>query len=58
MSDPYDIELSHTFSAPAARVWAALTDPDQFVRWYGPDGFPVDPGPWRSTPESAAVTGS
>ena len=43
MSDPYDIELSHTFSAPAARVWAALTDPGQFVRWYGPDGFPVDP---------------
>ena len=43
MSDPYDIELGHTFSSPAARVWAALTEPDQFVRWYGPDGFPVDP---------------
>ena len=44
MSDPYDIELSHTLSAPGARVYAAFTDPDQFVRWYGPDGFPVDPG--------------
>jgi uncharacterized protein YndB with AHSA1/START domain len=38
---PYDIELSHTSDAPPARVYEAFTDPDQFARWYGPDGFPT-----------------
>ena len=38
---PYDIELTHTFDAPPERVYTAFTDPDQFARWYGPDGFPA-----------------
>jgi uncharacterized protein YndB with AHSA1/START domain len=38
---PYDIELSHVIDAPPERVYGAFTDPDQFARWYGPDGFPV-----------------
>lgn len=50
---PYDIELSHTFSASPARVYEAFTDPDQFARWYGPDGFPVQ----RETVEIDARVG-
>ena len=38
----YDIEVSRVVDAARDRVFEALTDPDQFVRWYGPDGFPVD----------------
>lgn len=38
---PYDIEITHVFDAPRERVYAAFTDPDQFVQWYGPVGFPV-----------------
>ena len=38
---PYDIELSHRFKTAPHRVYDAFTDPDQFVRWYGPDGFPA-----------------
>ena len=42
MSAPeYDIEVSRVVDAPRDRVYEALTDPDQFARWYGPDGFPV-----------------
>jgi uncharacterized protein YndB with AHSA1/START domain len=38
----YDIEISRVVDAPRDRVYQALTDPDRFARWYGPDGFPVD----------------
>jgi uncharacterized protein YndB with AHSA1/START domain len=38
---PYDIEITRVFGAPPERVYQAFTDPDQFARWYGPDGFPV-----------------
>jgi uncharacterized protein YndB with AHSA1/START domain len=27
--------------APPERVYRAFTDPDEFVEWYGPVGFPV-----------------
>jgi uncharacterized protein YndB with AHSA1/START domain len=39
----FDVEMVQVFDAPRQRVYEAFTDPDQFVRWYGPDGFPVDP---------------
>jgi uncharacterized protein YndB with AHSA1/START domain len=39
---PYDIELTHVFAAPREMVYRAFTDRDQFARWYGPIGFPVD----------------
>jgi uncharacterized protein YndB with AHSA1/START domain len=39
----YDIEVTRVIDAPLERVYQAFTDPDQFARWYGPVGFPVDP---------------
>jgi uncharacterized protein YndB with AHSA1/START domain len=41
-SSPYDIEITGVSDAPPERVYQAFTDPDQFARWYGPPGFPVD----------------
>src|SRR5688572_18585187 len=38
---PYDIELTRVFDSTRERMYRAFTDPDQFVRWYGPFGFPV-----------------
>ena len=40
---PYDLEITRTFDAPPERVYRAFADPDEFHRWYGPTGFPVDP---------------
>jgi len=37
----YDIEITRVIDAPRDRVYEAITDQDQFARWYGPDGFPV-----------------
>jgi uncharacterized protein YndB with AHSA1/START domain len=42
-SPEYDIEITHVFDAPPERVYRAFTDPGEFARWYGPQGFPVDP---------------
>ena len=49
----YDIEITKVLPAPPERVYEAFTDPDQFARWYGPDGFPVE----RSTVELEARVG-
>ena len=38
---PYDIEISRVLGATPDRVFEAFSNPDQFSRWYGPDGFPV-----------------
>jgi uncharacterized protein YndB with AHSA1/START domain len=37
----YDIELTRVFDAVRERVYKAFTDPDEFARWYGPEGFPA-----------------
>jgi uncharacterized protein YndB with AHSA1/START domain len=39
----YDVEITRVFDAPSRRVYRAFTDRDEFARWYGPVGFPVDP---------------
>lgn len=39
----FDVEVAQDFDAPRERVYAAFTDPDRLARWYGPDGFPLDP---------------
>lgn len=47
--------LEHTFRAPAARIWAAYTDPSLIPRWWAPrggsiriDALDVRPGgAWR-----------
>lgn len=40
-SHPSDTEmmLTRVFDAPRAKVWKAWTDPEQVVRWWGPNGF-------------------
>jgi uncharacterized protein YndB with AHSA1/START domain len=38
----YDIEITRVFDASPERVYQAFTNRDQFPRWYGPPGFPVD----------------
>ena len=34
-----EILASRTFDAPRAAVWRAWTDPEQVVKWWGPQGF-------------------
>jgi uncharacterized protein YndB with AHSA1/START domain len=36
------LRLVHVFKAPIERVFAAWTDPDQFVQWMCPPGFRLD----------------
>jgi uncharacterized protein YndB with AHSA1/START domain len=33
------IEVSRTFDAPLETLWKAWTEPEQFMKWYGPKGF-------------------
>jgi uncharacterized protein YndB with AHSA1/START domain len=33
------LELTHVLPAPRERVFAALTQPDDLARWWGPRGF-------------------
>ncbi len=35
------LTLSRTFDAPRKLVWRAWTDPEQFAKWWSPDGFSV-----------------
>lgn len=52
-----EIVVSRFFDAPRERVWAAWTDPEQIVRWWGPRGFRTtihemdvrEGGDWRHT---------
>ncbi|GIF73342.1 SRPBCC family protein [Asanoa siamensis] len=39
-----DLVLTRTFRAPAADVWASLTDPERTARWYGPWKGDAAPG--------------
>lgn len=39
MSETYDVDVVREFNAPAGRVWAAWTEPDDLRRWWGPAGF-------------------
>jgi uncharacterized protein YndB with AHSA1/START domain len=34
-----DLVFSRVFDAPVERVWRAWTDPEQVMRWWGPDHF-------------------
>lgn len=37
--DQKTLILERTFAAPRSKVWAAFTDPDLFVQWWGPHGW-------------------
>jgi len=34
-----DLVITRLFDAPVERVWDAWTDPEQVMRWWGPNGF-------------------
>ncbi|MBB5789319.1 SRPBCC family protein [Jiangella mangrovi] len=34
-----DLTVTRTYAAPPERVWAALTESELVMRWWGPDGF-------------------
>lgn len=40
--DTRTLRLVHLFKAPIARVFAAWTDPEQFMQWMCPPGFGLD----------------
>ncbi len=42
MIDTRILRLTRLFDAPRERVFAAWTDPDQFVQWMCPPGFGLD----------------
>ncbi|MEK8105172.1 metalloregulator ArsR/SmtB family transcription factor [Micromonospora sp. M12] len=49
----HDLVLTRTFRAPAADVWASLTESERTARWYGPwEGDAAPDGPsgsrWRT----------
>ena len=33
------IEVTRTFEAPLELLWKAWTEPEHFMKWYGPKGF-------------------
>jgi len=35
------VTLVRRIKAPPARVWAAITQPEQMIRWWGPDAGPT-----------------
>jgi uncharacterized protein YndB with AHSA1/START domain len=37
--DGLTLHLRYTVAAPRERIFAALTDPDELARWWGPSGF-------------------
>jgi uncharacterized protein YndB with AHSA1/START domain len=36
---PNEIEICRVFKLPVNKVWKALTEPEYFKKWYGPEGF-------------------
>lgn len=35
------MKVSRTFEAPLELLWKAWTEPEHFMKWYGPQGFTV-----------------
>jgi len=35
----HELVITRTFDAPRELVWRAWTDPEHFMRWWGPEGF-------------------
>ena len=42
-SATHQVEVDRVFDAPREAVFAAFTDPDQVVEWWGPEHFHVPP---------------
>ena len=41
-----EIVLTREFDAPRDLVWRAFSEPDQIVRWWGPNGFTTTIKKW------------
>lgn len=39
--EPKTVEFERTYDAPASKVWAAWTDPEQLKQWWGPDNVTI-----------------
>jgi uncharacterized protein YndB with AHSA1/START domain len=39
MNGTHDLVVTRTFDAPRERVWRAWSDPDEVMKWWGPQGF-------------------
>lgn len=54
MKDTHDAEFVRDYSVSVERLWRAVTDPDDLMRWFGPEGVTLDRcdlnlgrlGPW------------
>ena len=50
MKDTHEAEFTRDYKVSVARLWSAVTDPDEVIQWFGPEGvdliekFEVDPG--------------
>jgi uncharacterized protein YndB with AHSA1/START domain len=42
LDDRPSLTLVRRYKAPVERVWSAWTEPEQLVRWFGPDDGPVE----------------
>jgi uncharacterized protein YndB with AHSA1/START domain len=38
-SESSDVVVTRTFDVPRERVWRAWSDPDEVMKWWGPQGF-------------------
>ena len=38
-TDSHDVIVTRRFDAPQELIWRAWSDPDQVMRWWGPQGF-------------------
>jgi uncharacterized protein YndB with AHSA1/START domain len=38
-NETHDVVVTRTFDAPLERLWRAWSDPDEVMKWWGPQGF-------------------
>lgn len=54
MKDTHDLEFTRDYPVDVARLWAAVTRPEELVQWFGPEGVRLEScdmdftraGPW------------
>ena len=37
-TDDFEVEFIRDYNVSVARLWAAVTDPEEVVKWFGPEG--------------------
>ena len=54
MTDTQELEFTRDYKVSVARLWQAVTDPEEVIQWFGPEGVRVENcdmdfrrrGPW------------